>query len=103
MVVGKFKLGASFDILFDLREKMTECGMETNKKEIVQIKNKFLQYFNQKMIKRGSVELLDMDSNNYGKNISLDTFRSDSKSNLINSKQEVSKYLRFYAFNPGIT
>lgn len=40
------------------------------------------------MLKRGSVELLDMDSNSYGKNISLDTFRSDSKSNLINSKQE---------------
>jgi myotubularin-related protein 1/2 len=44
------------------------------------------------MLKRGSVELLDMDSNNYGKNISLDTFRSDSKSNLINSKQETTSW-----------
>ncbi|XP_044258312.1 myotubularin-related protein 2 [Tribolium madens] len=44
------------------------------------------------MIKRGSVELLDMDSNSYGKNITLDTFRSDSKSNLINSKQETTSW-----------
>lgn len=39
------------------------------------------------MLKRGSLELLDMDGSNYNKSI-LDTYRSDSKSNLINSKQE---------------
>ncbi|RZC37710.1 myotubularin-related protein 2 [Asbolus verrucosus] len=44
------------------------------------------------MMKRGSVELLDMDSNNYSKNIALDTFRADSKSNLINSKQETTSW-----------
>lgn len=40
------------------------------------------------MDKRGSVELINMESSNYNKNLSLDSYRSDSKSSPLNSKQE---------------
>lgn len=40
------------------------------------------------MDKRGSIELLNMESNNYNKNLSLDSYRTESKSSSLNSKQE---------------
>lgn len=42
------------------------------------------------MDKRGSVELLNLEreNTNYNKNLSLDSFHSDSKSSSLNSKQE---------------
>lgn len=40
------------------------------------------------MDKRGSVELVNMESTNYNKNLNLDSYRSDSKSSPLNSKQE---------------
>lgn len=40
------------------------------------------------MDKRGSVELINMESTNYNKNLSLDSYRSDSKPSPLNSKQE---------------
>lgn len=39
--------------------------------------------------KAGSTELLEMDSNSYSKNISIDGFRTDPKSSLINKHDTV--------------
>lgn len=40
------------------------------------------------MAKRNSMELLNMESPTYNKNLSTDSFTSDSKSSSLNSKQE---------------
>lgn len=40
--------------------------------------------------KAGSTELLEMDSTSYSKNLTLDGFRSDTKTSIINKHETVS-------------